>query len=92
MSYNRQGQAKMDRYLIKKNIVTDTAGQKGVLNSAVKLKTTDNLSRPQASSAVKEYKREKMPEYQPLGGETQILTVFPSKKSAKKDHKETDTD
>ena len=92
MSYNRQGQAKMDRYLIKKNIVADTAGQKGVLNSAVKTKATDNLNRSQASSAAKEYKRERMPEYKPLGGETQILTVFPSKKSAKKDYKDTDTD
>ncbi len=54
MSYNRQGQAKMDRYLIKKNIVPDTAGQKGVLSSAVKLKATDNLNRPYTNSVGKE--------------------------------------
>lgn len=54
MSYNRQGQAKMDRYLIKKNIVPDTTVQKGVLNSAVKLKATDNLNRFLMNSAGKE--------------------------------------
>lgn len=57
MSFNRLGQGKMDRYLISKNIKIEGSGQKSVLESAAKLKTTDNINRSPAKSTHNELKQ-----------------------------------
>ncbi len=54
MSFNRQGQGRLDRYLVSKKVNNEGGGgQVSALNSAVKVKNADSLNRLQGSSVGK---------------------------------------